>query len=81
MEADGAVAWRVAHSDVVAAAELVGGRLGGDFERDDCGLQILLLANGRLLVSPCLPGIDRLAHGRAGGIQQLPVGVPILLEC
>jgi hypothetical protein len=25
--ADGAVAWRVAHSDVVAAAELVGGRL------------------------------------------------------
>lgn len=27
IEADGAVAWRVAHSDVVAAAELVGGRL------------------------------------------------------
>jgi len=27
LEADGAVAWRVAHSDVVTAAELVGGRL------------------------------------------------------
>jgi hypothetical protein len=27
LEADGAVAWRVAHSDVVVAAELVGGRL------------------------------------------------------
>ena len=27
VEADGTVAWRVAHSDVVAAAELVGGRL------------------------------------------------------
>lgn len=27
IEADGTVAWRVAHSDVVAAAELVGGRL------------------------------------------------------
>jgi hypothetical protein len=27
IEADGAVAWRVAHSDVVTAAELVGGRL------------------------------------------------------
>jgi outer membrane protein assembly factor BamB len=27
IEADGAVRWRVAHSDVVAAAELVGGRL------------------------------------------------------
>jgi len=27
IEADGEVAWRVAHSDVVAAAELVGGRL------------------------------------------------------
>ncbi|MCJ7710925.1 MAG: PQQ-like beta-propeller repeat protein, partial [Chloroflexi bacterium] len=27
LEADGEVAWRVAHSDVVAAAELVGGHL------------------------------------------------------
>lgn len=27
LEADGTVAWRVAHSDVVTAAELVGGRL------------------------------------------------------
>jgi hypothetical protein len=27
MEADGSVAWRVAHSDVVVGAELVGGRL------------------------------------------------------
>jgi hypothetical protein len=27
LEADGGVAWRVAHSDVVTAAELVGGRL------------------------------------------------------
>ena len=27
IEADGTVAWRVAHSDVVTAAELVGGRL------------------------------------------------------
>jgi outer membrane protein assembly factor BamB len=27
LEADGSVAWRVAHSDVVTAAELVGGRL------------------------------------------------------
>jgi hypothetical protein len=27
LEADGAVAWRVAHSDVVVGAELVGGRL------------------------------------------------------
>lgn len=27
IEADGEVAWRVAHSDVVAAAELIGGRL------------------------------------------------------
>jgi outer membrane protein assembly factor BamB len=27
IEPDGTVAWRVAHSDVVAAAELVGGRL------------------------------------------------------
>jgi hypothetical protein len=27
LEADGAVAWRIAHSDVVTAAELVGGRL------------------------------------------------------
>ena len=27
LEADGTVAWRVAHSDVVAGAELVGGRL------------------------------------------------------
>ncbi len=27
IEADGAVAWRLAHSDVVAGAELVGGRL------------------------------------------------------
>ena len=27
IEADGAVAWRVAHSDVVTDAELVGGRL------------------------------------------------------
>jgi outer membrane protein assembly factor BamB len=27
IEPDGVVAWRVAHSDVVAAAELVGGRL------------------------------------------------------
>ncbi len=27
IEADGEVAWRVAHTDVVTAAELVGGRL------------------------------------------------------
>jgi hypothetical protein len=27
IDPDGAVAWRVAHSDVVTAAELVGGRL------------------------------------------------------
>jgi hypothetical protein len=27
LEADGEVAWRVAHSDVVTGAELVGGRL------------------------------------------------------
>jgi hypothetical protein len=27
LEADGSVAWRVAHSDVVTAAELIGGRL------------------------------------------------------
>ena len=27
LEADGTVAWRVAHSDVVTAAELIGGRL------------------------------------------------------
>ena len=27
IEADGTVAWRVAHSDVVTAAELIGGRL------------------------------------------------------
>jgi hypothetical protein len=27
IEPDGTVAWRVAHSDVVTAAELVGGRL------------------------------------------------------
>ncbi len=27
LEADGEVRWRVAHSDVVAGAELVGGRL------------------------------------------------------
>jgi hypothetical protein len=27
VEADGTVRWRVAHSDVVAGAELVGGRL------------------------------------------------------
>jgi hypothetical protein len=27
LEADGSVAWRIAHSDVVTAAELVGGRL------------------------------------------------------
>ena len=27
LEPDGTVAWRVAHSDVVTAAELVGGRL------------------------------------------------------
>ena len=27
IEADGEVAWRVAHSDVVTAVELVGGRL------------------------------------------------------
>ena len=27
IEPDGTVAWRVAHSDVVSAAELVGGRL------------------------------------------------------
>ena len=27
VEADGTVAWRIAHSDVVTAAELVGGRL------------------------------------------------------
>jgi hypothetical protein len=27
LEADGTVAWRVAHSDVVTAVELVGGRL------------------------------------------------------
>jgi len=27
IEADGSVAWRVAHSDVVTAVELVGGRL------------------------------------------------------
>ena len=27
IEADGTVAWRAAHSDVVAGAELVGGRL------------------------------------------------------
>jgi outer membrane protein assembly factor BamB len=27
LEADGTVAWRVAHSDVVTSAELVGGRL------------------------------------------------------
>jgi outer membrane protein assembly factor BamB len=27
LEADGTVAWRIAHSDVVTAAELVGGRL------------------------------------------------------
>jgi outer membrane protein assembly factor BamB len=27
LEPDGTVAWRVAHSDVVTAAELIGGRL------------------------------------------------------
>jgi hypothetical protein len=27
IEADGTVAWRIAHSDVVTAADLVGGRL------------------------------------------------------
>jgi len=27
IESDGTVAWRIAHSDVVTAAELIGGRL------------------------------------------------------
>ena len=38
LEADGTVAWRVAHTDVVTAAELIGGRLvltGFDGQRND----------------------------------------------
>ena len=60
IEADGTVAWRVAHSDVVTAAELVGGRLV--LTGFDGQLNALDPATGR---SAELDGSGRIACGRA----------------
>jgi len=51
VEADGAVAWRLAHSDVVIAAELVGGRLvitsyAGEVRALDPGTGLPVAARG-----------------------------------
>jgi len=51
LEADGSVAWRLAHSDVVTAAELVGGRLvitsyAGEVRALDAGTGLAVAARG-----------------------------------